>query len=108
MVERERKKLLENTSWYHDKVNDTDEAVERYMLKFKSVDGAWRNYRRREKWLKKKKIVGENVKSKNVDDKKQYASVLFTPHTEFSALARWRAKLEVFEKVSNMKIKVIE
>ena len=52
LVERERKKLLENTSWYRDKINSLEEAMEREHVGFKSKDGAWKNYRKKEKWSK--------------------------------------------------------
>ena len=50
-----------------------------------------------------------NVNGDSENNKAKYVSVLFTPHTEFSTLAkRWRKKLEVLENVSNIKIKVVE
>ena len=71
------------------------------MLNVKKGDGTWKNYRKREK-IRKMKGQKEST-SLNEDNEKEtkYVSVLFAPHTEFSALAkRWRAKLEVLEKVS--------
>ena len=77
--------------------------MEREHVGFKSKDGAWKNYRKKEKWLKGKD------KGKVDNEKKNFVSVLFAPHTEFSQLAkRWRAKLEELEKVSNLKLKMVE
>ena len=45
--ERERKKLLESTSWYRDKINDnSDETVEADKFKVKGKHGTWRGVKR--------------------------------------------------------------
>ena len=44
-----------------------------------------------------------------IDGKSKLMSVIFVPHTERSELAkRWRLRLEQFEKVGSIKIKVVE
>ena len=110
LVERERKKLLESTSWYRDKINDiTDEAVDRDKLKMKCKTGSWRNFRKRNKWTKKEINLKSNIVGQPEKQKEKYVSVIFAPHTEFSSLAKiWRTTLEAFEKVSNIKLKVVE
>ena len=48
LEERERKKLLESTSWYRDKINNnSDEAGDRDSLKFKTTRGAWKAYNKK-------------------------------------------------------------
>lgn len=50
-----------------------------------------------------------NIEEGNSSEKKKYVSVIFTSHTESSELAkRWRSKLKTFEKVSSMRLKVVE
>ena len=44
-----------------------------------------------------------------IEGKEKIMSVLFVPHTEGSLLAKkWREKLELFEKVGDIKLKVVE
>ena len=61
------------------------------------------------KKVKRKGGKRKDLKSIDVNGKEKVMSFIFVPHTEKSELAkRWRAQLEVLEKVGSIKIKVVE
>ena len=102
LFERERKKLLESTNWYREKLGESETTD---VEKLKSTEGSWKRYRR--KYVNKKK-TDKNVNTKDVDGKEKIISVLFAPHTEKSSLAkRWRNKLEQFERLGTVTLKVV-
>ena len=71
MVDRERKKLPKNTNWYRDKLNNSDENIERDMFIIKRTDGTWSNYRRCNKGKKMKGTMDINNKKEKGEEKKK-------------------------------------
>ena len=97
---RQYKKLTESTSWYRDKKFDLEENSGKEVKTDKNI---W-NEGKRKKGGKRK-----DVRSMDVDGKPKIMSVVFVPHTEGSQLAKmWREKLTEFEKIGNIKLKIIE
>ena len=98
---RVRKKLLESTNWYRREKNESDEDEEKEKLK--NRQGTWKEWRT----TKGKKKT--NLKSMEIEGKVKIMSVIFEPHTTRSELAkRWRNRLEIFEKIGSIKLKVVE
>ena len=99
LIERERKKLTESTNWYREKKKDSDE------------DNSEKE-RNKEKWsTMKTRNIGKRKDRKSIEiyGKLKTMSVIFVPHTQKSELAkRWREKLENFERISSVKLKVVE
>ena len=63
----------------------------------------------RKRSLKNKSQKETQVKTIDVDGKTKLLGVIFAPYTENSELAkRWRAKIETFEKVGDLRLKVVE
>ena len=99
LIEREKKKLTESTNWYKEKKKE--ELIELPNIVLNRQD--WNSF-------KKRKVGKRNdKKSIEIEGKLKTMSVIFVPHTSKSELAkRWREKLEEFEKVSSIKLKVVE
>ena len=95
--------MTEATNWY--KTNEKKEENDKESDKVKKLTTFSENIRK----LKGKGSKRKDIKSMEVDGKSKIMSVIFVPHTERSELAkRWRLRLEQFEKVGSIKIKVVE
>ena len=105
LEERERKKLTEATNWYRDKKKEEIEDKDTFKLT---------SFNDKMDWLNKKKGKRKGGKRKDlkrieINGKEKLMSVIFVPHTNRSELAkRWRERLEVFEKIGSIKLKVVE
>ena len=104
---RERKKLTESTNWYKDKKESADYIEDEF-----STD-SWKEKENNRVWREEKKTRGKkkrkDLNSMEIEGNKKIMSVIFVPHTDKSELAKlWRDKLEAFEKLGSIKLKVVE
>ena len=105
LEEREKKKLLESTTWFRQNGQDKDEGEQLDKEGKEGKEVGMSN------WRKKGKTGGRKNTSKmmEVEGKWKIIGVLFIQHTQNSELAkRLRGKLEILEKVENIKLKIVE
>ena len=89
-------------------IEDIEDAVENESENSKDILKV-RNSKNKRKSLKNRSNNETSVKMMDVDGKKKLLGVLFAPYTENSELSkRWRAKIEIFEKVGDMRLKIVE
>ena len=96
--------MLESTSWYRDKLTNVEDTMECDKSSHKV-----KLFKDKSKSMKGKSHRETRVKPIDVDGKPKLMGVLFAPYTEMSELAkRWRSRLETFEKVGDLKLKIVE
>ena len=114
LVERMNKKLLEATTWYKEmKINEDTEEDKMIADFFKSNDGAWKDFRRKEKLghneYRKRKRKAKYTDKNTVNQQNKIQAVFFVQHTPYSEMAkRMRAKMESLEKLGKFKVKIVE
>ena len=99
---------MEATSWYKDRKKENEEEEEDEPPRINL--NTWKKYRekvrRKNGFMKTKK---KEIKEKVKEEKKKIQGVIFIEHTSHSELAsRVRERLRDLEKVSNLKIKIVE
>ena len=80
---------------------------------FKSNDGAWKDFRRKEKLghneYRKRKRKTKYTNKNTVNQQNKIQAVFFVQHTPYSEMAkRMRAKMESLEKLGKFKVKIVE